>query len=121
MSVLDSETSNLSKITGRLRHLLDTIAYHSNNPDAQTRVVTPEEMTELLSWLMRAGQSLRPLSGDHTVPEQEIAEYRREVERLHALLPSIHAALLAERTRLEQERERVRTAGEWMQRSRETL
>ncbi len=120
MPVLEFEASTLDKITGRLRQLLDTIPSGSK-PDARSRVVTPEEMTDLLSWLMQAGQWLRSLSRDHTVPEQEIAAYRTEVQRLHGLLPSIHAALLAERTRLEQERERVRTAGEWMQRSRETL
>ena len=121
MPVLQFETSTLEKITGRLRHLLDTISDHAGNRDAQTRVVTPEEMTDLLSWLMRAGQWLRSLPSDPPVPEQHIADYQTQVQRLHGLLPSIHAALLAERGRLEQERERVHTAGEWVQRSRETL
>jgi hypothetical protein len=120
MPVLEFEPSTLEKITGRLRQLLDTIAPRSK-ADAASRVVTPEEMNDLLSWLMQAGQSLRSLSGNHSLSEEQITQYRTEVQRLHALLPSIHAALLAERTRLEQERERVRTAGEWMQRSRETL
>jgi hypothetical protein len=118
MPVLEFKTSTLDKITGRLRQLLDTISNDACNGEVQTRVLAPEEMTDLLSWLMRVGQWLR---SQPPVPEQQIADYRTEVQRLHGLLPSIHAALLAERGRLEQERERVRTAGEWVQRSRETL
>jgi len=121
MPVLEFEASSLDKITGQLRQLLDTISNDASNRVAQTRVVLPEEMTDLLSWLMRAGQWLRSQPVDQRVRQQEIADYRAEVQRLHGLLPSIHAALLAERSRLEEERERVRTAGEWVQRSRETL
>lgn len=84
--------------------------------------MTPEEMTELLSWLMRAGQRLRNLPDKKDAAlEQELAEYRTQVERLHTLLPSLHAVLLAERARLERERERVSRAGEWMRMSRQTL
>lgn len=121
MPVVSLQTSDLDKITDRLRHLLDTIAPPSCTPGAQTRTVTPEEMNDLLSWLMEAGQSLRSRSADHSVPEEQITQYRTEVQRLHALLPSIHSALLAERARLEQERDRVCAAGEWVRRSRETL
>jgi hypothetical protein len=120
MPVLECETS-LSNITGRLRHLLDTIAPPADNRVAQTRVVTPEEMSDLLSWLMRAGQWLRSQPVDQRIQPREITDYRTEVQRLHGLLPSIHESLLAEHGRLEQERERVRSAGEWMQRSRQTL
>ena len=35
------------------------------------------------------------------------------MERLRALLPSLQAALLKERARLEQQRERVQSAAEW--------
>src|SRR5438445_278649 len=80
MPVLCSQTSDLDKITGRLRHLLDTISIGSGKPDAQTRVMTPEEMSDLLSWLMRAGQSLRSLSSNHSVPEEQITQYRTEVQ-----------------------------------------
>jgi len=114
------QTSDLGDITGQLRHLLDAIAPGLGNV-APTPVVSPQKMGDLLSCLMRAGQSLRPEPGGATIPAEAMAEYRIELERLHALLPSIHSALLAERARLEQERERVCLAGEWLRRSRETL
>ncbi len=51
----------------------------------------------------------------------ELGQYRKNVEQLRTLLPSIHGALLRERARIEQERARVQTAAEWAQRSRQTL
>ncbi|HXJ85943.1 MAG TPA: hypothetical protein VMS18_03945 [Candidatus Binatia bacterium] len=118
--MLGSHKSDLDEITGKLRHLLDTIAPCCGNAPAM-RAVSPQEMGDLLSCLMRAGQSLRSENGVSAVTAQAIAEYRIVVERLHALLPSIHSTLLEERSRLEQQRDRMRLAGEWLRRSRETL
>jgi hypothetical protein len=86
------------------------------------RAATPQQMAGLLSELMRAGQWLRslPREKDATL-ELELSQYRRQVERLRSLLPSIHQTLLRERARLEQERVRVVSAGEWARRSRQTL
>jgi hypothetical protein len=53
--------------------------------------------------------------------EHELHEYRKNVQRLRDLLPSIHGALLQERGRLEQERTRVRSAAEWAHSSRQTF
>lgn len=53
--------------------------------------------------------------------DHELSEYRRNVERLRALLPSVHSTLLEERARLEQERVRVAAAQEWAGRSRQTM
>jgi len=83
---------------------------------------TPHQMAALLSELMRAGQWLRslPREKDATL-ERELSAYRKQVERLRVLLPSIHQTLLGERARLEQERARVVSTAEWARRSRQTL
>jgi hypothetical protein len=94
-----------------------------NTPECrQVRAATPHQMASLLSELMRVGEWLRSLP-DHHGPElaQELGIYRKNVERLHELMPFIHSALLQERAHLEQERGRVEAAGEWAHRSRQTL
>jgi hypothetical protein len=120
MPTSNTSIARLGEITAHLRRLLDAIA-----PDAvclsARGVVSSEEMNDLLACLMRAGQSLRSATSDHSASELEVAEYRIEVQRLHGLLPSIHSALLAERSRLEHERERLRGAAEWACSSRDTL
>jgi hypothetical protein len=92
-------------------------------------------MAALLSELLRAGAALRaePIpakgkgngndNGNSNDPEldSELELYRRNVERLRDLLPSIHRQLLAERARLEAQRARVRSAAEWARASRQTL
>ncbi len=86
------------------------------------RAATPQQMAALLSELMRAGQWLRSLPSEKNAElEQELSEYRKQVERLRALLPSIQQTLLGERARLERERARVVSAAEWARRSRQTL
>ena len=83
---------------------------------------TPEQMAGLLSELMRAGAALRLLPRDaDALLDEELGEYRKNAERLRALMPSIHGALLRERARIEQERARVQTSGAWAQGSRQTL
>jgi len=89
-----------------------------NTPHA----ATPQQMSDLLSQLMLAGQRLRALPAQRDGKlEQEISEYRQEVERLRSLLPSIQVSLLAERARLERERERLNGAAAWAQASLQTL
>ena len=89
-----------------------------NTPHA----ATPQQMSDLLSQLMLAGQRLHALPAQRDGKlEQEISEYRQEVERLRSLLPSIQVSLLAERARLERERERLNGAAAWAQASLQTL
>jgi hypothetical protein len=119
MSVLapDILAESLQETNARLASLLDSLI-----PDgAQPRAATPQQMAGLLSELMRAGQWLQglPPQRDPGV-EVELARYRRNVERLRALLPSIHSTLLRDRARLEQERARVESAAAWARRSRQT-
>ena len=120
MSVLspDMLAENLRETNARLGLLLDSLIPDGGPP----RVATPQQMAGLLSELMRAGQWLRglPPQKDPDV-EQELSRYRSQVERLRAVLPSIHNALLRDRTRLEQERSRVESASAWVRSSRQTL
>ncbi|HVI10585.1 MAG TPA: hypothetical protein VND65_20015 [Candidatus Binatia bacterium] len=101
-------------------------AYLENIPAADAAPpLTPERMAALLSELLRAGAELRsgPLPPLGTDPQldAELAAYRRNVERLHRLLPYIHRQLLTERTRLEAQRARLRSASQWLRTSRQTL
>jgi len=112
----------LNETNQRMRFLLDSLSLPGGSAGLSARIASPEQMSALLSELLRAGQWLRsrPQESDAEL-EQEFSEYRKQVERLRALLPSIHSALLSERTRLEQERERVRAAAAWASASRQTL
>jgi hypothetical protein len=100
-----------------------TIGLPLNAPSSPApRAATPQQMAALLSELMRAGQWLRSLPSEKDAAlEQELSEYRKQVERLRTLLPSIQQTLLGERARLEGERARVVAAAEWARRSRQTL
>lgn len=94
----------------------------TKNAGTSVRPATPEQMNGILSELMRVGQFLRAAQHepDSTV-QQELGIYRKHVEQLRSLLPSIHATLLHERARLEQERQRLNSASEWVRASRQTL
>jgi len=104
----------------RLSSCLDGIAA---KPEGE--VVSPEQMGALLSELLAAGASLRaqplPAKGYDLALDRELAEYRRQVERLRDLLPAIHRALLLERSHIEAQRSRLQSATEWARASRQTL
>lgn len=106
--------------TRRLSLCLDSIAARHGR-----EVITPEQMGAMLSELLAAGASLRdqplPPKGTDCELDSELAGYRRQVERLRDLLPSIHRALLAERARIETQRSRLRSATDWARASRQTL
>jgi hypothetical protein len=112
---------NLRDTSCRLGFWLDSLALESGQPVR----TTPETMAGLLSELLRAGEWLRaePQDAKSDDPElqRELARYRGQVERLRDVLPSIHSQLLAERARLESERNRVQSAAEWARSSRQTL
>jgi hypothetical protein len=112
---------NLRQTNRRMSYWLDNLA----SRHGQSFAATPEQMGGVLSELLRTGQWLRaePLPPKVDDPELrgELDQYRRHVERLNALLPSIHSGLLAERARLESQRARVRAAAEWARASRQTL
>jgi hypothetical protein len=116
-----SRAQDLLETNQRLRHWLDGMTPASG----QRRVATPQDISELLSELSRVGARLRaeplPIKGTDFELDQELEQYRRNVERIRELLPSIHGQLLAERARLEAQRARVRSAAEWARASRQTL
>jgi hypothetical protein len=108
----------LRETNARLRFWLDSLISEATPP----RAATPQQMAGLLSELMCAGQYLRSLPSETDAAlDHELSEYRANVERLRALLPSIHSTLLEERARLERERARVQSTAEWASRSRQTL
>lgn len=124
MSLLaaDQLTSDLRETNHRLSSLLDNLLPAAAPPGSEPRVATPQQMARLLSELLRAGQRLRTLPAHKDAAlEQELTAYRKLVERLRAVMPAIHGALLRERARLERERHRVRAVSEWARVSRETL
>jgi len=109
----------LRETNSRLKFWLDSLSPESPGSPPSA---SPQRIAGILSELMRAGQWVRSLP-DRNLPELcgELAAYRRNVERLRDLLPAIHAGLLRERARLEQERARIASAAEWVRRSRETF
>jgi len=110
----------------RLQLWLDEIGA----PCGQPVVVTPENMAALLSELLRTGEALRaapdsargndPALND-PVLKAELATYRRHVERLRDLMPSIRRHLVAERNHIEVQRARLQSAAQWSRASRQTL
>ncbi len=111
---------NLHRTNARLRGLLDDL--NPGSAHGPAIMVTPQQMTALLSELMRAGAWLRILP-EETDSElaSELGHYRQIVERMRMFLPSIHCSLLQEKSRLEQERSRLQGAAEWAGRSQQTL
>lgn len=111
----------LREVNRRLRMWLDSLLPQAV-PCLATRVPTPDQMSGLLSELLRAGECLRnrPRETDCEL-EAEVREYRVQVKRLSELLPFLQRALLSERARLEREREQVKAAQHWASASRQTL
>ncbi len=119
---LDSEDQILKDIqtcTNAIRQVLAQLLPRS--PENAVNVASPQQMSDLLAGLMRAGQCLRalPLQRGRDL-EEEICAYRIEVNRLHSFLPAIQASLLAERARLEHDRERLNGAAAWAEASSQT-
>lgn len=118
----DRLAQNLHECNSRLEFWLESLIPDASRPIPQSRAATPEQMAGLLSELMRAGAGLRSLPRDQSPElEQELSVYRKNVDRLRELMPSIHATLLQERARLENERGRLESAAEWARSSRQTL
>jgi hypothetical protein len=120
--VMPSLSQNLRQTNHRLRFWLDRFV---PKPAAPLPLATPEQMTAILSELLRAAEWLHTAqtAAREKDPDldAEIREYRANVVWLHELLPGMHVRLLAERARLEVERSRVRATAEWARASRQTL
>ena len=118
--LLPDVAQDLRETNSRLRFWLDSLT--AKQIAIKPSPATPQQMEGLLAELMRAGRQLRvlPAARDPEL-ESELSSYRNNVERLRALLPTVHANLLQERALLEKERARVEAAAEWARRSRQTL
>src|SRR5579863_5864396 len=122
----DQLAQSLHECNSRLGFWLDSLLPAdlpgNGRPTLETHAASPEQMAGLLSELMRAGAGLRSLPTDQSRElENELSAYRKNVERLRELMPSIHATLLQERARLEKERGRLESAAQWARSSRQTL
>ena len=120
-SPMPSRSQSLHETNSRLRYWLDTLTREGG----QQRAATPDHVAALLSELSRAGAELRaepmPAKGIDRALDAELDSYRRNVELLRDLMPSIHNQLLVERARLEAQRARMQSAAEWARASRQTL
>ena len=118
---MPSPVQTLREANRRIPDWLDCVIARKE----QAAVATPEQMAGLLSELLKVGEGLRaePIPGHGVDPEldNELEEYRRNVERLQRMLPVIHSQLLVERARLEFQRARVQAAAEWARTSRRTF
>jgi hypothetical protein len=109
----------LQESNTRLASWLDTLA--ADGALAADGSSAPQ-LDGLLSDLLRTGEWMRQLPARPDAElEAQVTQYRRNLERLRGLLPSIHQVLLRERARLETERARIESAAQWARRSRETL
>src|SRR5258708_37751891 len=98
----------MGETNARWRCRLDGLAPDPARPDPPLQsVASPQQMAGLLSEMMSAGQWLRALPDKDALLVKEVSEYRKNVERPRAALPSMHGARLREAARLEQERGRV--------------
>lgn len=116
-----SPSQSLRDANRRLSFWLDSIGTNPGRPAPPTS----ENMAALLSELLRVGAGLRaqplPLKGSDPELDEELDTYRRNVERLREILPSIHTQLLVERARIEAQWARIHSAAQWARASRETL
>ena len=114
---MSPSSQTLHDTNERLRLLLDELAPESPKFVA----VTSEHLARVLAELLLAGEFLRDgVAGAEADPElsRQISEYRKNVERLRSLLPTLHANLLNERAGLESERAHLESAAEWARASR---
>jgi hypothetical protein len=118
---MPSRVQTLRETNRRLPEWLDcVVARHE-----QAAVATPDQMSGLLSELLKAGEGLRaepiPEKGVDPELDEELEKYRLNVERLQRMLPAIHSQLLVERARLEYQRARVQVTAEWARASCRTF
>lgn len=85
--------------------------------------IAPTEFTDLLAELLGAGDLWRGMPGAAADAEMasEISEYRRNVEQLGKILPSVQGRLLVEKVRLQTLQSHMTAAKAWAQASKETL
>jgi hypothetical protein len=87
-------------------------------------LLNPEDLSGLLEAVSRAAKCRRSLAPD-VVPDaemqQELREYRSNIEELAKVLPTAHGCLLAEKARLQNVQSHLAAAKAWAQASKDTL
>jgi hypothetical protein len=110
------EPETLRAINHKLAGLLLNLSSVGCDP------VTPDQVAELLSQVLQVGEWLPTATPEeHHCLENELAEYRSNLERLRNLLPLLELRLQTERARLESQRAHLQAAMEWTTVSRETF
>lgn len=115
-----STAESLRLINGKLRAVLS--GWESE--PAESGAVTPQVFTGLLAELQRAAKLLRgipPNAAPDPQLEEEIVDYRRNVQRLEKTLPAIQERLLTEKARLESARAHLAAAAAWVDARKKTL
>ena len=84
-------------------------------PKQDSFSVTPEHMAALLAEVLRAGEWLRAGLAHNAEGRtaDELEGYRLRLEQLRLLLPTLHAQLLTDRSRLRAEKNHLEATAAW--------
>ncbi len=106
----------LQETNGKLHRLLELIHQQESGPIRVTAV----DLAGLLSELQKVAHLRKTKNGNDPAFAAEFVEYRRALENLRAMLPKLQARYVAEKARLERDRNHLRAANGWA-RSQEML
>lgn len=111
-------TEGLRQTNRKLRALLDALA----PPGSEPVPATPAQLADLFAEILQAGEWLRqrPVMPNDLRLNEEINQYRSNMERLQRVLPVLRAHLLAERAHLEEERRQIQATTAWVRTARKT-
>lgn len=101
----------LSETNRRLQMLLDSLAAGQSTPVGSMLQL----LSELLAVVSQGENCMRfqVPNGADLERDKDLAQYRKNLERLHATLPAVQARLLTERVRLEAERSHLEATKRW--------
>ena len=114
-------TDLLRVVNGNLRVALDRL-----RPEKHSCLdIQPENLSSLLADLLRAGDSLREMSGDgvQISPEfeRQRSVYKDNLTELECRLPDLYRRLLEERSRLIEAQKHIDGAAAWAGSNRNTF
>lgn len=95
----------------RLRDFLELIPQQESGPLR----IGPADLTSLLAELKNVERFRKNEINADARLDTELAEYRKNLEDLRGLLPSLQARYIAERARLEHDRSHLQAAAGWAQ------
>ncbi len=106
----------LREVNVYLRRML--VRFHPERRHCFT--IAPQDFVAILDQLLRSASSRNSLESTPEF-EQELLDYRDNLEELRRLLPDLQGRLLAERARLESARSQLAAAVVWADASKTTL